>query len=29
MTGWIKMGTGLRDHPKVVRMAGMLKSDCR
>lgn len=28
MTGWIKMGTGLRDHPKVVRMAGMLKSDC-
>lgn len=21
MTGWIKMGTGLRDHPKVVRMA--------
>jgi hypothetical protein len=22
------MGTGLRDHPKVVRMAGMLKSDC-
>jgi hypothetical protein len=28
MSGWIKMGTGLRDHPKVVRMAGMLKSDC-
>lgn len=28
MTGWIKMGTGLRDHPKVVRMAGMLKADC-
>lgn len=23
MTGWIKMGTGLRDHPKVVRMAGV------
>ena len=28
MTGWIKMGTGLRDHPKVVRMAFMLKADC-
>lgn len=25
---WIKMSTGLRDHPKVVRMAGMLKADC-
>lgn len=28
MSSWIKMDTGLRDHPKVVRMAGMLKSDC-
>jgi len=25
---WLKMSTGLRDHPKVVRMAGMLKADC-
>lgn len=25
---WIKMSTGLRDHPKVVRIAGMLKADC-
>lgn len=23
-TGWIKMGTGLRDHPKVVRMARLM-----
>lgn len=27
MTGWIKMGTGLRRHPKVVQMAAALKAD--
>lgn len=27
MSGWIKMGVGLRDHPKVIRMASIMKSD--
>lgn len=27
MSGWIKMGTGLRTHPKVGRMAAVLKTD--
>lgn len=27
MSGWIKMGVGLRRHPKVVRMASALKAD--
>jgi len=27
MSGWIKMGTGLRRHPKVVRMASTLRAD--
>lgn len=27
MSGWIKMGTGLRRHPKIVRMASALRAD--